>query len=172
MFCDNCGMDLQDQNQKFCPNCGIPLRRMIFEFDESGKYRKMLQEKATIMDQQKSEGFFTHSFENLKSMNCSFQIYSDWARGKREMVMISIVIKLQISPEIEESISALCKKFAENMRSEEEIFKGFYINDIKRHEEDQDDILKNEALIKKMVQDLHQSIDELIWEKKFGEKKT
>lgn len=125
-----------------------------------------------IMTQQKEEEFFIHAFEDLKILNYYFQIYSDWARGKREMVMISIVINLQISPEIEESMSALCKKFAEKMRSEEEIFKGFYINDIKRHEEEKDDIMKNEALIKKMVQDLYWEILEETKKKSEEEKIT
>ncbi|MFX0030500.1 MAG: hypothetical protein ACFE8B_14915, partial [Candidatus Hermodarchaeota archaeon] len=108
-----------------------------------------------IMTQQKEEEFFIHSFEEFKILNYYFQIYSDWARGKREMVMISIVINQQISLEIEESMAVLCKKFAEKLQSEEEIFSGFYISDIKRYEEDKDQILKNEALIKKMVQDLY-----------------
>ncbi|MFX1427783.1 MAG: hypothetical protein ACFFBE_15120 [Promethearchaeota archaeon] len=107
------------------------------------------------MTQQKEEEFFIHSFEEFKILNYYFQIYSDWARGKREMVMISIVINQQISLEIEESMAVLCKKFAEKLQSEEEIFSGFYISDIKRYEEDKDQILKNEALIKKMVQDLY-----------------
>ena len=103
---------------------------------------------------QKEEEFFIHSFEEFKILNYYFQIYSGWARGRREMVMISIIINQQISLEIEESMAGLSKKFAEKMQSEEDIFKGFYISDIKSHEEEKDNILKYEALIKKMVQDL------------------
>jgi hypothetical protein len=33
MFCEHCGMELQDPNQKFCPNCGIPLRKKA-EFND------------------------------------------------------------------------------------------------------------------------------------------
>lgn len=34
MFCENCGMELQDLNQKICLNCGIPLRKISFDKDE------------------------------------------------------------------------------------------------------------------------------------------
>jgi hypothetical protein len=108
-----------------------------------------------IMTQQKEQELFIHTFEDLKIINFYFQIISEWARGKREMVMISIVINQLISPEIEESMASLCKKFSEKMQSEEDIFTGFYINDIKQHEEEKNRILKNEPKIKKMVQDLY-----------------
>lgn len=38
MFCENCGMALQDPHQTFCPNCGTPLRKTI----DSGKCYIML----------------------------------------------------------------------------------------------------------------------------------
>jgi len=108
-----------------------------------------------IMTQQNEQELFIHSFENLKIINFYFQIISEWARGKREMVMISIVINQYISPEIEESIASLCKRFSEKMQSIEDIFTGFYINDLKQYEEEKDRILKNEVIIRKMVQDLY-----------------
>ncbi|MFX1281781.1 MAG: hypothetical protein ACFFA3_20700 [Promethearchaeota archaeon] len=145
---------------------------VFYSFPESDLEGDMSNRLYDIMTQQKEEEFFIHTFEDLKILNYYFQIYSDWARGKREMVMISIVINQQISPEIEESISVLCKKFAEKMTTEEEIFKGFYINDIKRHEEDKDDIMKNEVLIKKVVQDLYWEILEETKKKSEEEKIT
>lgn len=34
MFCENCGMELQDPNQKFCPNCSIPQKIMKLDSEE------------------------------------------------------------------------------------------------------------------------------------------
>ena len=35
MFCDNCGIDLQDPNQKLCPKCGMPLRKkIVFRYND------------------------------------------------------------------------------------------------------------------------------------------
>ena len=128
---------------------------IFYSFPKTQLDKEMSNRLYDIMTQQKEEEYFINSFENLKIVNYYFQILSEWARGKREMVMISIIINQQISPEIEESMSALCKRFSEKMQSEEDIFTGFYINDLKQHEEDKDRVLKNELLIKKMVQDLY-----------------
>jgi len=108
------------------------------------------------MTQQKEEEFFMHSFEDFKFLNYYFQIKSDWARGFKEMLMVSIIIYHQISPEIEESITLLCKKFAEMMRSNEDIFTGFYLNEIRNYDEaDKERIKLNEQLIKNETRELY-----------------
>jgi len=109
-----------------------------------------------VMTQQKEEEFFTHTFGNLKLLNYYFQIRSDWARGNREMLMLSIMINQQISPDIEESIASLCKKFVERMRSNEDIFTGFHIKELNKYDEDDKArIIKSELLIKEGVKDLY-----------------
>ncbi|MFW9895893.1 MAG: hypothetical protein ACFFD7_08835 [Candidatus Thorarchaeota archaeon] len=111
------------------------------------------------MTQQKGEEFFIHSFEEFKFLNYYFQIPSDWARGSREMVMVSVILFHQISPEIEESIAGLCKKFADMMHTYEDIFTGFYIHSLNNYDElDQEKIKKNEQLIKKEIRDLYWEI--------------
>ena len=108
------------------------------------------------MTQQKGEEFFMHSFEEFRFLNYYFQIKSDWARGSREMLMISIIIYHQISPEIEGSIASLCKKFAEMMQSNEDIYTGFYINELSNYDEtDKERIKKNEQLIEDEVKELY-----------------
>ncbi len=123
------------------------------------------------MTQQNEEEFFTHSFENLKILNFYFQIPSEWARGKREMVMISIIINQQISPEIEASMFLVCKKFSEQMQSNEDIYTGFYTYELNKHDEiDKERIIENESLIKNSVQNLYwETVEET--RKKFEEEK-
>ncbi len=126
---------------------------------------------ANIMDQQFSEGFFTHSFENIKSMNYYFEIHSDWARGNKEMLMVSIILDQQISLEIEEKISILCNEFSEQLQSNEEIYTAFYINDMNNFDEDdQENIVKNESLINLWVTNLYWNIIEYTREKTEEEK--
>jgi hypothetical protein len=110
---------------------------------------------ANIMDQQFSEDFFTHSFENLKSMNYYFEIHSDWARGNKEMLMVSIILDKQIPPEIEDEISFLLKTESERLQSNEEIFKAFYINEINNFDDnEQENIVKNVSLLKAWIYNL------------------
>ena len=126
---------------------------------------------ANIMDQQFNEGFFTHSFENLKSMNYYFEIHSDWARGNSEMLMISIIIDQQIPPEVEEKISILCSEFSERLQSNEEIFTAFYINELNNFDEkDQENVITNDSLIKAWVNNLYWTIIEETREKTEEEK--
>jgi len=112
-----------------------------------------------IMDHPNKEEFLTQTFESLKLLNYYFQIGSDWARGFKEMLMLSIMTIQQISPEIEESISNLCKIFSEKMRSNEDIFTGFHIRELNTFDEnDKELIRKNEFLIKNWVQELYWEI--------------
>ncbi|MFX0071000.1 MAG: hypothetical protein ACFFAO_07915 [Candidatus Hermodarchaeota archaeon] len=108
-----------------------------------------------IMNQPDREEFFTQSFENLKLLNYYFQIPSNWARGGTELCMLTMLINQQISPEIEMIIKSSCKKFSEKMQSNEEIFTGFYINDLDEYDDDKVRIKKNELLIKEWVEDLY-----------------
>ncbi|MFX1436372.1 MAG: hypothetical protein ACFFAA_04080 [Promethearchaeota archaeon] len=126
-----------------------------------------------IMDQPKKEEFFTQSFENSKLLNYYFQIYSDWARGSSEMLMLSLMTSLKISSEIEETISSLCKKFSERMQSSEDIFTGFHIKELEHYDDnDKDRIRKNNFLIKSWVQELYWEILEVIRKKSEEEKIT
>jgi hypothetical protein len=126
---------------------------------------------ANIMDQTFSEGFFTHSFETLNSMNYYFEIHSEWARGNKEMLMVSIIFDQQTTTEIEHNISGLCVDFSEKLQSNEEIFTAFYINDLSNFEEtDKDNIIKHDSLIKAWVKNLYWAIIEETREKSEEEK--
>lgn len=140
---------------------------------------------ANLLDQQHSEDFFTYSAENLNSKNYYFEIHSDWARGNKEMLMVSIILDQQISAEMEENLSSLCKEFSEQLRSKKEVYTAFYINDMKSLENEKDFnrrsgydfsikiktkivnskelIIKNDALIKEWVNNLYFSIVELMF---------
>ncbi|GAH01845.1 unnamed protein product, partial [marine sediment metagenome] len=114
---------------------------VFYSFPEKNFLGKEISDRLRdVMALQDEEEFFTHSFENLKILSFYFQIPSEWARGKKEKVMISIIsreieeIREHISPEIEESISLLCKRFSERMQSNENIYTGFYTYELSKHD--------------------------------------
>lgn len=126
---------------------------------------------ANIMDQTVSEGFFTHSFESRNSMNFYFEIYSDWARGNQEMLMVSIIFNRQTNSEIEQNVLLLCTEFIEKLQSNDEIFTAFYINDINNFDDfDKELILRNNSLIKTWVKELYWATIEETREKSEEEK--
>lgn len=124
----------------------------------------------SIMDQQSKEGFFTHSFKNFNSLNYYFEIDSDWARGNKEMLMFSIILEQQITSENEKIIETLCIEFSETFKSNQEIFRGFYVNEKEFHEEYIELILKNNALIKSEVKNLYKAVIDETREKTEEEK--
>ncbi len=93
-------------------------------FDEVSKLRI-----ADIMDQAYEEGFFTHSFGDLTSMNYYFEIFSSWARGNKEMVMVSIVLNSEVTSHLEHILLSWTIDFATKLKNNKEIYKGFYLND-------------------------------------------
>jgi hypothetical protein len=132
---------------------------VFYSFPKSQIDAEILERICDVMDQPNKEEFLTQSFDNVRLLNYYFQIDSEWARGKKEMVMISIMINQQISPEIEQIISQLCKKFSESLQSSEEIFTGFHIKELDNfNESDRNVIIQNDSLIKDQVQDLYWEI--------------
>jgi hypothetical protein len=132
---------------------------IFYSFPKTQLDTELLERIYDVMDQPSKEEFLTQSFENVKLLNYYFHIYSDWARGKKEMVMVSIMINQQISPDIEKTISFLCKNFSEKMQTNENLFMGFHIRDIDNHNEGvKEEIRQNESVIKSWVQDLYWEI--------------
>ncbi len=116
---------------------------------------------ANIMDQTFSEGFFTHSFENLFSMNYYFEIHSEWARGNKEMLMVSIIFDQTTTPDMEQNVLTLCNEFSEKLQANEEIYTAFYINDLNNYEEpNREIIISNDSLIKMWVKELYWAVIE------------
>ena len=144
---------------------------VFYSYPENMLNEQLSTRIANIMDQTVSEGFFTHSFEQNISNNYYFEIPSDWARGNKDMLMISIIFDQQINSEIEQNVNILCTEFLGKLLSHEEIFTAFYINDLNNFEEqDKDLIQKNNSLIKLWVKELYWATLEETREKSEEEK--
>lgn len=91
------------------------------EEEETEKYKEV----AKLLDFIDKKGFFIHSFENYKTANFYFEVPSEWARGKREMAMISVVFN---HDEIDEQIFRIpLSEFVIELLSNKDIYKGFYM---------------------------------------------
>ncbi|MFX0101372.1 MAG: hypothetical protein ACFFCS_17490, partial [Candidatus Hodarchaeota archaeon] len=71
------------------------------------------------------EGFFIHEFGGFKSANLMFNIPSEYARGKEEMLMISLITTSgQVNPK-------MSREFLESFKDEllglKDAFKAFYV---------------------------------------------
>jgi hypothetical protein len=125
---------------------------------------------ANIMDQTFSEGFFTHSFENLNSMNYYFEIHSDWARGNKEMLMASVILE-KMTMEMEQNVSRLLNEFSDRLKSNKEISKSFLIDELHNLDEgERENVIKSNSLIKLWVKELYWATVEVTKEKTEEEK--
>jgi hypothetical protein len=72
------------------------------------------------------EGFFSRSYPDISHLSYYFEIPSDWARGKKEMVLLSFIFYRLPDKEISDALHLKSMKFVEKMEVHPEIFKGFY----------------------------------------------
>jgi hypothetical protein len=118
---------------------------------------------ADIMDQAFQEGFFTHKFGTLFSMNYYFEIESQWARGNKEMLMVSVITDANPKSSVESLILSWCMDFATRLKSNKEVFKAFYsLEDAQVSPDDFQDIKKYSDNLRFWVKELYwMSIEEL-----------
>lgn len=87
-----------------------------------------------IMNLEVEEGFLEVSIveEQVKVINYLFEVESDWARGKRDMIMLSVVVDKNYKTEIFHDIMM---NVVESIKGIEDCFKGFY-KDNETHRDD------------------------------------
>ncbi len=73
------------------------------------------------------EGFFVHMFGNFKSANYIFDLPSEYARGKNEMLLISIIIDINSTVNFNLS-KKLLEGFGQAIKEIPDAYKAFYIN--------------------------------------------
>jgi len=82
-----------------------------------------------IFDQTTNEGWFWHSINNVNfstSLNYYFEIKSDWARGLKEMLMVSILFKDKLNADKEFEVLSWVTDFVTKMHERADLFKAFY----------------------------------------------
>ncbi len=72
------------------------------------------------------EGFFTRSYEDISHVSYYFEIASDWARGKKEMLLLSFIFQKPPSKTTTDALHLKAIEFVEKMKVHPEIYKGFY----------------------------------------------
>lgn len=107
--------------------------------------------------------FISESSITPASINYYFEIPSDWARGNKEMLLISIVLNVPITPLIEETLLPACKEFVREIIGEESTFKGLYVDQIEKRPESEHREIKifNNAL-KERVRNLYVQIIQVL----------
>jgi ADP-ribosylation factor protein 6 len=87
---------------------------------------------AKLMDTIFEKGYFIHKFSDIIAANYLFQIQSPWARGRKEMVLISVIFDSDTSENITEYEIPL-KEFITKFRRVPKNHQCFYKSDFSKH---------------------------------------
>ena len=121
-----------------------------------------------IMDRTYEEGFYSHSFGEFTCLDYFFQIPSEWARGNKEILVISTIFDEKPAPDLEYSLRFLSIEFANELKKVPEIFKGLYLTNEKAHSpQERTSIRKMDNLISQFLERFFARTTEKISEKIF-----
>ena len=133
---------------------------MFYSFPENSLNNKEQESIAAMMAQSFQEKFFIYQSSFISSLNYYFEIHSDWARGNKEMLLISVILDRKINQEIEETIQSLCLDLDSQFNSNKEIFKALYISEIESFsDEDQVEIKRINENLKVIIKKFYDKIN-------------
>ncbi|MBD3186095.1 hypothetical protein GF325_04625 [Candidatus Bathyarchaeota archaeon] len=121
-----------------------------------------------IFDQTATEGFFWHSITGKykTSLNYYFEIPSEWARGYKEMLMLSIVFKEKLSSKKEHDVLSWVIDYVQKLRGKPDAYKAFYFSEKQVDDTEQaKDIEKMHGIVQKWTEELYWSTKEEIRKK-------
>jgi len=127
---------------------------MFYSFPENALNNIEKESIVVNMIQSSKERFLVNQSSIISSLNYYFELHSDWARGDKEMLMISVILDQKNNQAIEEIIQALCIDFESNLSITKDIFKALYINDLNSYSDEE------QLNIKRINQDLKAVIKE------------
>ena len=133
---------------------------VFYSFPENVLNNLEKESISETMIQASNEGFSINHSSIISSANYYFELHSDWARGNKEMLMISVSLDRKINQAIEEIIQSLCTDFESQLRATQDSFKALYINDLDSFsEEEHVDIRRFNEDLKDNLRELYKKID-------------
>ena len=114
-----------------------------------------------LMETAFHEKFFTYQTIFYSSMNYYFEVGSDWSRGNKELILISIVLNTSINDILEEKVEFLCKEFANKCQQTESMYKGFWIgrlDELKGVEDKKHEIEVKAKIIQAYIKEFYDDI--------------
>ncbi len=135
---------------------------LFYSFPEDTLGNKEEESIIALMSQSFKEKFFIYKSSFVSSLNYYFEIHSDWARGNKEMLMISVILNQTINKEIEEIVQSFCLELESQLNSNEETFKALYLSEINSFsDEEQVEIKKANDDLKVKIKKFYDKIDSI-----------
>ncbi len=113
---------------------------------------EVLREVTCVIDKVSSPGFFTQSADNYTAINDYFELPSAWARGGKELLLLSFIFPSKVTPDVELVLQRLAQDIENQIMKTPELYKGFYAGDMDRYP----------AGDRAMIGDMHQHLLALV----------
>ena len=114
---------------------------------------------SNLMDTTFNERFFTYQTIFFSSMNFYFEIDSDWSRGNKEMLMLSVILNSPINAMIEDKIELVCHEFASKVQKTENIFMGFHLNEVNKFKGAKQEIQTKIKLLQSYMKEFYSAVN-------------
>lgn len=140
---------------------------IFYSYPDDALNEKEKERLLDVMVQAAKEEFFVLQSSILSTLNYYFEIPSEWARGNKELMMLSVILDRKINQTIEEIVRAICIDFTSNLKEEKGLFKALYINAIDSiPDEEQANIQIISESLKLRIRDFHQKLKLILHQKK------
>ena len=110
--------------------------------------------------------FFMYEGADFKTVSLYFEIPSEWARGKKEMLLLSIILPPDVSIENKDPIQTLLEKVEEELNQIENAYMAFYEYDFNKMDEHEDEIEDLAVELRKIIEQYAAKVDMAIKEAK------
>lgn len=112
-----------------------------------------------LMDKTFNERFFTYQTIFFSSMNYYFEIDSNWSRGNKEMLMLSVILNTPINAIIEDKIELVCQEFVSKVQKTENIFMGFHLNEVNKFKGAKQEIQTKIELLQSYIKEFYNTVN-------------
>lgn len=132
---------------------------ILYSYPEDVLKEEEKEKLADVIEAVVKEGFFIYQSSIISSLNYYFEIPSDWARGNKELLMISVILDTSINKKIETIIQAICINFVSKLKINKEFFKAVYFNDINLFpEEEHSNIKKISEKLQSIIKEIYEKV--------------
>ncbi len=112
-----------------------------------------------LMDKTFNERFFTYQTIFFSSMNYYFEIDSNWSRGNKEMLMLSVILNTPINAIVEDKIELVCQEFASKVQKTENIFMAFHLNEVNKFKGAKQEIQTKIELLQSYIKEFYNTVN-------------
>lgn len=138
---------------------------LFYSYPEENINNSEIEKIGDTMSHVKEEGYFSYQSSSLSTLSYYFEIPSDFARGKKELLMISFIPNLAPTITMGKNFQSICEEFVSDLIQSKDIFKALYTKENNKFpDETQEEIKRNSEQLKTRIIDFYKKFNLLLQE--------